>query len=175
MRGDLVDGLLEDRHRRPEELVDRRADDDDELLGPLDHRAVGAELEATGRQDAQELLGAGLHERHLAGGDAVEGRLVRVVDADAQAGLGEGEAEGQADVAAAAEHDDIEVWGGVRHGPDCSGAVRGVTGPKVPAAIGLSDRATCAGSSTAGVRDGSPTIVRMREDGRTAQDRPSVS
>ena len=31
VRRDLVDGPLEDRHRRPEELVDRRPDDDDEL------------------------------------------------------------------------------------------------------------------------------------------------
>ena len=31
VRRDLVDRLLEDRHRRPEELVDRRADDDDEV------------------------------------------------------------------------------------------------------------------------------------------------
>ena len=44
------------------------------------------------------------------GGDAVERRLVGVVDADAQAGIGEGEAQGQADVTAAAEDDDVEVW-----------------------------------------------------------------
>ena len=105
-----LDGLLEDRHRRAEELVDRRADDDDELVGPLDHRAVGAELETSRRQDpAQEVLGAGLEERHLARGDPVEGRLVRVVDPDAQPGIGEGEAQGQADMAAAAEDDDVEV------------------------------------------------------------------
>ena len=74
--------------------------------------AVGAERQATGRQQlAQQLVGAGLHERHLAGGDPVERGLVGVVDADAQAGLGEGQAEGQADVAAAAEHDDVEVRG----------------------------------------------------------------
>ncbi len=119
VRGDLVDGLLEDRHRWPEELVDRRADDDDELVRALDHRAVGAEVQAAGGQDlAQQLVGAVLQERHLAGGDAVEGRLVGVVDPDPQAGLGEDEAEGQADMAAAAEDDDVEVrglwsWGGV--------------------------------------------------------------
>ena len=87
------------------------------LLGPLDHRAVGAEREAAGRQDlAQQLVGAGLEERHLAGGDPVERRLVGVVDADAQAGLGEGEAQRQADVAAAAEDDDVEVRGLFGHG-----------------------------------------------------------
>ena len=72
--------------------------------------AVGAELEAAGREDlVQQLVGAGLEERHLAGGDPVEGRLVGVVDADAQAGLGEGEAQRKPDVAAAAEDDDVEV------------------------------------------------------------------
>ena len=45
-----------------------------DVVGPLDHRAVGAELQAAGRQDlAQQLVGAGLQERHLAGGDPVEG------------------------------------------------------------------------------------------------------
>ena len=50
VRRDLVDGLLEDRHRRAEELVDRRADDDHEVVGPLDHRAVRAEREPAGRR-----------------------------------------------------------------------------------------------------------------------------
>ena len=128
VRRDLVDGLLEDRHRRPEELVDRRPDDDDELRRPPDHRAVGAEGQAAGRQElAEERLGAGLHERHLAGGDPVERRLVRVVDADAQADAGEREAERQADVAAAAEDDDIEVRGSFGHGRDSSSPVRGGT------------------------------------------------
>ena len=53
VRRDLVDGLLEDRHRWAEELVDRRADDDDELVGPRDHRAVGAELEPAGRRGSR--------------------------------------------------------------------------------------------------------------------------
>ena len=112
MRRDLVDGLLEDRHRWAQELVDRGADDDHEVVGPLDQVARRAECQTAGRQDlAQELVGAGLEERHLAGGDPVERRLVGVVDPDAQARLGEGEAQRQADVAAAAEHDDVEVLG----------------------------------------------------------------
>ena len=139
VRRDLVDGLLEDRHRRAEELVDRRADDDDELLGPFDHRAVRAEAEPAGREDlAQQLVGAVLHERHLAGGDPVEGRLVRVVDADAQAGLGEGEAQGQADVAAAAEDDDVEV-GGFRSVGHVPGAYRHRP-PMVPTPVGTEQR-----------------------------------
>ena len=71
---------------------------------------VRAEREPAGGQDlGQQFVGAGLEERHLAGRDAIERRLVRVVDADAQPGLGEGQAQGQADMAAAAEDDDVEV------------------------------------------------------------------
>ena len=52
----------------PEELVDRRADDDDELVRPARSSTPSApNVEPAGRQDlAQELVGAGLHERHLA-------------------------------------------------------------------------------------------------------------
>ena len=117
VRRDLVDRLLEDRHRRSQELVDRRADDDDEVVRPLDHRAARAERQPTGGQDlAQQLVGTGLEERHLAGGDPVERGLVGVVDADPQAGLGEGEAQGQADMAAATEDDDVEIRGPFGHG-----------------------------------------------------------
>ena len=83
-----------------------------ELVGPADHRGVGAELEPAGRQElAQQLVGAGLEERHLAAGDPVERRLVRVVDPDPQARLGEGKAQREADVPAAAEDDDVELAG----------------------------------------------------------------
>ena len=51
MRRDLVDGLLEDRHRGAEEFVDGRPDDDDEPIGSPDHRPVGPELEPAGRED----------------------------------------------------------------------------------------------------------------------------
>ena len=115
MRRDLVDGLLEDRHRRSEELVDRRADDHDQLVGPADHLGVGSQLEPAGRQElAKQLVGAVLEERHLAADDPVERRLVRVVDAHAQPRLGEGQAEGETDVAAAAEDDDVEIVTGHR-------------------------------------------------------------
>ncbi len=142
VRRDLVDGLLEDRHRRAEELVDRRADDDHQLVGPGDHRAVGAEGETPGREDlAEELVGAVLHERHLARGDPVERRLVGVVDADPQPGLREGEAQGQADVTAAAEDDDVEIRGWLGHGHDSTSPVLGGTdsdgpgGPCDPAGV----------------------------------------
>ena len=51
VRRDLLDGPLEDGHRRPEELVDRRADDDDDLIRPVQDLAVGAQLEPAGRQE----------------------------------------------------------------------------------------------------------------------------
>ena len=94
-------------------------------------------VEPAGRQDlAQELVGAVLEERHLAGGDPVEGRLVRVVDADAQAGLGEGEAQRQADMAAAAEDDDVEVGGRSVMAPDSTSPVRDGHRPDGPDAAG---------------------------------------
>jgi hypothetical protein len=122
VRGDLVDRPLEDGHGRPQELVDRGADDDDELARPADHLAAAAKLEPTGRQElTQQVLRAGLEERHLAVPDPLERRRVRVVDADPQAGPREGEAEGQPNVAAAAEHDEIEV---LAHGADLTRAVQ---------------------------------------------------
>ena len=117
-RRDLVDRLLEDRHRRAEELVDRRPDDDDERHRPRDHdrRSVPSSRRPVGEDLAQQVVGAGLEERHLARGDPVERRLVGVVDADAQAGAREREAQRQPDVAAAAEDDDVEVRVGFDHG-----------------------------------------------------------
>ena len=83
-----------------------------------------------GRISAQELVGAGLQERHLAGGDPVERGLVGVVDADAQAGLGEGEAQGQADMAAAAEDDDVEIRGPFGHGLNLAARCATATGAR---------------------------------------------
>ena len=123
MRRDLVHGPLEDRHRRAQELVDRRPDDDDQLVCPGDHRAVGPELEPAGWQElAQQLVGAGLEERHLAAADPVERPLVGVVDPDPQPRLGEGKAQREADMPAAAEDHDVELL--VSHRADSSsGAV----------------------------------------------------
>ncbi len=83
-------------------------------------RPVGTELR-------QQRVRAVLHERHLARCDPIEGRLARVVDADAQPGLGEGEAERQADVAAAAEDDEVEV-GGQEDRWSCAQDSRGPSG-----------------------------------------------
>ena len=63
--------------------------------------------------------------------DPVEGRLVGVVDADAEPGVREGQAQGQADVAAAAEDDDVEIGASVGHGHESSRAVHDVTAPMV--------------------------------------------
>ena len=109
VRGDLVDRLLEDRHRWAQELVDRCPDDDNQTVGATDHRTVGAQLQPAGRQDlGEQLIGTGLEERHLAGGDAVERRLVRVIDADPQSGLGERQAQRQADMSAAAVRERVD-------------------------------------------------------------------
>ena len=94
---DLVDGPLEHAHRRAEELVDGRADDEEHGVGAADDLGVGAELEAARREHlAEQLVRAVLHERHLAPPDLLERRAVDVVDADPQAGVREREAERQA-------------------------------------------------------------------------------
>jgi len=74
VRGDLVDGLFEDRHRWPQELVDGCPDDHDQGVRALDHGAVGAKLEPPGGEDlAQQVVNAVLQERHVASSDAVQG------------------------------------------------------------------------------------------------------
>ena len=83
------------------------------------------------RTFAKQLVGAGLEERHLAGGDPVQRRLARVVDADAQAGIGQREAERQPDVAPATEDDDVEIAGLLGHAQESTDAVRPVTAPNV--------------------------------------------
>ncbi len=76
VRRQLLDGALEDRHRRVQELVDRRADDDDHLLHVAQQLRLGADGQATGGQHlGQELIGAVLEKRHLAAGDALHGGL----------------------------------------------------------------------------------------------------
>ena len=75
LRGDLVDRPLEHAHRRAEELVDGRPDDEQHGVGAGDDLGVGAELEAARREDvAEQLVGAVLEERHLASADPVERR-----------------------------------------------------------------------------------------------------
>jgi hypothetical protein len=90
---DLVDGLLEDRHRQSPELVHRRADDDDGLSS-ADHPVL---VPNASRPVARPRAGARRHqseERHLAGGDPV-GVAWLVSNYRPQAGLGEGEARGR--------------------------------------------------------------------------------
>ena len=66
MRRDLVDGLLEDRHRRSQEFVDRRSNDHDQLVGAADHLGVGSQLQPAGRKElAKQLVRAILEEWHL--------------------------------------------------------------------------------------------------------------
>ena len=73
VRCDLIDRLLEHGHGRTEEFVDRGPDDDHEIGCSLDHRAVGAEGQSSGRrQTSEQLRSSRLHEGHLAGSDAIK-------------------------------------------------------------------------------------------------------
>ena len=112
VRRDLVHRPLEHAHGWAQELVHGRADHQDHGVRAGHHRGGRAHLEAAGREDTrQQLVRAVLQERHLPAGDALQGGAVDVEDAHPQAGLDEGEAQRQADVARAAEHDDVERGG----------------------------------------------------------------
>ena len=115
VRRHALHGLLEQRHRRAQELVHGRPDDDDEDAGPADERRRGRQDQAPSRQNLrQQPVRAVLTERHLAPPDAIQGHLVRVEDTHPETACSEGEAEGQAHVAATAQDDDVEVR--VAHG-----------------------------------------------------------
>ena len=118
------DRPLEDRHRRPEELVDRRADHDDDLV--VRSRIAPSVLSSSRPVEdlPEQLVGARLEERHLARGDPVERRLADVVDAGPQPGVGEGEAQRKPDVARASEDHDVEVG---RHARNGTSPLRGDT------------------------------------------------
>jgi len=132
MRRDLLDRPLEYRHRWPEELVHRRADDDDDHVPSADHRRVRAQLEAAGGKNlAEEFVRTRLEERHLAAPDPFESGLVDVVDADSQARPGKREAQRQAHVAAPAKDDEIELPCRRAHGTDSSSADTADADPKV--------------------------------------------
>ena len=139
MRRDLVDSPFEDRHRRTEELINRGPDDDDQLARPLDDRTVGAEFDPSRRERAtKEFVRARLEERHLAARDAIECRLVRVVDADAQASIRESQAQGKTDMATSSEDDNVEFV--ADHRWHSSSAVPTVTAPIVLGRRGMSER-----------------------------------
>ena len=93
VRRDLVDSPLEDRHRRSEELINWGPDNDDQLARPLDDGTVGGEFDSSCCERAtKEFLRARLEERHLSTRDAIECRLVRVVNAHAKASIRQREA-----------------------------------------------------------------------------------
>ena len=97
------------RHRRTEELVNWRANhEDDDSARSIMAASVVSSRRPLVEQEAQQLVGAGLEERHLAAADALDRLLVGVVDANAQARVGEGQRQRQADVAAAAQYHDVE-------------------------------------------------------------------
>jgi hypothetical protein len=110
VRGNLVDRSLEDGHGWPQELVDRRADDNDQLVRPANHLRASTEFEPSGWEDVrEEPVGTVLEKWHLAAADPVERQLVRVIDPDMKAGIGQREAQGKADMAAAAKDDDVKI------------------------------------------------------------------
>ena len=115
VRRDLLDGPLEEGHRRAEELVDRRPDDDDEASArPTIAGSAESSRRPVGRTSAQQLVGATLAERHLPAPDPLQRGRVRVEDAHPQTARREGEAQREADVAAAAQDDEVEIR--VAHG-----------------------------------------------------------
>ena len=73
-----------------EVLVDRRADDQDHVLGFADGTGIGRRVELVGADQAlEQLVGAVLPEGHLARADPVDGLGVTVVERDRQARVGE--------------------------------------------------------------------------------------
>ena len=110
VRRDLDDRLLEDRHRRSQELVHRRPDDDEQAVGATHHRWIGAQLQPAGIEHSrQQLVGAVFAEGHLAAPDPVELRSIDVVDPDPPARVGERKRQREPDVAPAPQHHEIEV------------------------------------------------------------------
>ena len=92
-----------------EVLVDRRADDDDDVLGVRDHRRVRGGPKLTSRHGfGQGGLAAGLRERQAAGSNLRDGGRVQVEGTHSQARVGECDAERQADMTAATHHDHVE-------------------------------------------------------------------
>ena len=131
-RNQLVEAAMNRLERRIEELIDRRADGDD------DHGdAANAFGDAIGIEHAlrehvfQERLGALLHEGHLARHDGFDGLAIDVEDANLLAFGGEYDREWEADVAAASHDADIGAHIYVyllladdRHPPACAESAR---------------------------------------------------
>ncbi len=114
----------------------RRAERDDDVLGGARVGRALAELEPAGVLDAlEDLVGAGLVERHASLPDRAEALRV-VVDAEhLQAAVGEGQRQRQADTAEADDRDVVHVHDTLTRGPaQGCGARRGpdVSRPGLP-------------------------------------------
>ena len=89
-------------------LVDRRAHDDDDVIGIAQHPGFAARGDRSrAHHPFEHGVGALLPEGHLACPHAVDRTLVVVVEDDTQSGLGECEAQREADTAAAAHDGEV--------------------------------------------------------------------
>ena len=91
-----------------EVLVDRGADDHDQVLAPADGLRLGRRGQgAVGQGPGQHRGGTGLLVGHLARSDLVDRLQIGVVERDPPAGVGERQPQRQPHVPAAAEHRDL--------------------------------------------------------------------
>ncbi len=110
MRQQRVNAVLHHLAHRIEELVDRRADGDDDRPLDRDVRGRGGEQKALGlERPRKQLLSAMLDEREAAGLEGRQHVLIEIVDVDSKSRLGECEDEGDADMATAAHDRQVGV------------------------------------------------------------------
>ena len=116
VRHHLIDGALVHPHRRIHELIDRRADHHHDHRRATDRLWLAAEIEAAGgKQPGEQLVGAPFHERHLAGAHPLDLVGIGIVNADPVAGFRKAQRQRQSNVAAATDHDHVQVRGGGNH------------------------------------------------------------
>ena len=95
-------------HRRIQEFVDRRADDDHHMPARRTSSGSKGHLQSTGLEDGrQEGICAVLDERHLGPRDLSEDWRRDVIDAHSQASVGKGQAQRETDMPRAANHDHV--------------------------------------------------------------------
>ncbi len=89
-------------------LVDRRADDQDDVLGVGNRRRIARRLEPVGfDQPLQQLVGAAFPEGHLPGLNPADRVGIAVVQRDREADVGEHEAEREPDSSATADDGNV--------------------------------------------------------------------
>ena len=109
VRHQVVQDAVEHTNRWVHELVDWRADDKDHRVGSGQQAGIRRQLEAAAGQDLlEEGLRPVLQERHTARADLGDLGGVDIVDPDPVAAVRQRERKRQADVAAAADDDDVQ-------------------------------------------------------------------